>query len=62
MHSRHRTRGAAQVSISDEAPTIWHDAIVHIPSGDAVAEMIYNMERTSRDYSLPQKYVAGVGE
>jgi hypothetical protein len=38
---------------------IWHDPIVSIRTGDPFADTIYNMERASRDYSLPQKYVAG---
>ena len=40
----------------DEA-VFWHDPIVSIPTGDAVADAIYNMERAARDYSLPQRYV-----
>ena len=38
---------------------IWHDPIVSIRTGHPIADTIYNMERASRDYSLPQKYVAG---
>lgn len=40
-----------------DAAGIWHDGIVSIRAGDAIADAIYNMERASRDYTLPQSYV-----
>ena len=49
------------MNISDEAP-IWHDSIAHIPTGDAVTDAIYNMERASRDYSLPIHRTIGTGK
>jgi hypothetical protein len=43
-----------------DLPGVFYDpCIVSIPTGDAVADAVYNMERASRDYSMPRKYIAG---
>ncbi len=42
---------------ADCASGIWYDErLVSIPTGDPIADAIYNMERAGRDYTLPQHY------
>jgi len=41
---------------------VYLDGIVSIPTGDAVADAVYNMERASRDYTHPIRYTIGEPE
>jgi len=48
--------------IPDAAPAIWRDRLVSIRTGDPIADAIYNMERASADYTLPQHYELNGGK